>query len=52
MTWFTTKDGTRIAKQSALKIYEGAGQGLTTILEDRLNADLLELCRADAAVAV
>ena len=30
---------------------EGAGHGLTTTLKDRLNADLLEFCRAGAAVA-
>ena len=43
MNWFTTKDGTRI--------YEGAGHGLPITLKDRLNADLLEFCRAGAAVA-
>ncbi len=41
----------KIVKQATLKIYEGAGHGLTTTLKDRLNADLLEFCRAGAAVA-
>jgi non-heme chloroperoxidase len=41
----------KIVKQSTLKIYEGAGHGLTVTLKDRLNADLLEFCRAGAAVA-
>jgi len=41
----------KIVKQATLKIYEGAGHGLPTILKDRLNADLLEFCRAGAAVA-
>ena len=40
-----------IVKQATLKIYEGAGHGLTTTLKDRLNADLLAFCRAGAAVA-
>ena len=40
-----------LVKQSTLKIYEGAGHGLPTTLKDRLNADLLEFCRAGAAVA-
>jgi non-heme chloroperoxidase len=42
----------KIVKQATLKIYEGAGHGLPTTLKDRLNADLLEFCRAGAAVAV
>ena len=41
----------KIVKQATLKIYEGAGHGLPTTLKDRLNADLLEFCRAGAAVA-
>ena len=41
----------KLVKQSTLKIYEGAGHGLPTTLKDRLNADLLEFCRAGAAVA-
>jgi non-heme chloroperoxidase len=41
----------KIVKQATLKVYEGAGHGLTTTLKDRLNADLLEFCRAGAAVA-
>ena len=41
----------KIVKQVTLKIYEGAGHGLPTTLKDRLNADLLEFCRAGAAVA-
>ena len=40
-----------IVKQATLKIYVGAGHGLTVTLKDRLNADLLEFCRAGAAVA-
>jgi non-heme chloroperoxidase len=40
-----------IVKQATLNIYEGAGHGLPTTLKDRLNADLLEFCRAGAAVA-
>ena len=36
----------KIVKQATLKIYEGAGHGLPTTLKDRLNADLLEFCRA------
>ena len=40
----------KIVKQATLKIYEGAAHGLTTTLKDRLNADLLEFCRAGAAV--
>ena len=42
----------KIVKQSTLKIYERAGHGLTITLKDRLNADLLEFCRAGAAIAV
>jgi len=41
----------KIVKQATLKIYEGAGHGLPTTLKDRLNTDLLEFCRAGAAVA-
>jgi len=41
----------KIVKQATLKIYEGAGHGLPTTLKVRLNADLLEFCRAGAAVA-
>jgi non-heme chloroperoxidase len=41
----------KIVKRAALKIYEGAGHGLPITLKDRLNADLLEFCRAGAAVA-
>ena len=41
----------KIVKQASLKIYEGAGHGLTTNLKDRLNGDLLEFCRAGATVA-
>jgi non-heme chloroperoxidase len=41
----------KIVKRAILKIYEGAGHGLPTTLKDRLNADLLEFCRAGAAVA-
>ena len=40
-----------IVKQATLKVYEGAGHGLPITLKDRLNADLLEFCRAGAAVA-
>ena len=40
----------KIVKQATLKIYEGASHGLTTTLKDRLNADLLEFCRAGAAM--
>jgi non-heme chloroperoxidase len=40
----------KIVNQSTLKIYEGAGHGLTVTLKDRLNADLLEFCRAGVAV--
>lgn len=38
----------KIVKQATLKIYEGAGRGLPATLKDRLNADLLEFCRAGA----
>jgi non-heme chloroperoxidase len=41
----------KIVKRSTLKIYEGGGHGLPTTDKDRLNADLLEFCRAGAAVA-
>jgi non-heme chloroperoxidase len=41
----------KIVKEPTLKIYEGAGHGLPTTLKDRLNTDLLEFCRAGAAVA-
>jgi non-heme chloroperoxidase len=41
----------KIVAQATLKIYEGAGHGLPITLKDRLNADLLEFCRAGAAVA-
>jgi len=41
----------KIVKHATLTIYEGAGHGLTITLKDRLNADLLEFCRAGAAVA-
>ena len=42
----------KIVKQATLKVYEGAGHGLPITLKDRLNADLLEFCRAGAAVKV
>jgi non-heme chloroperoxidase len=42
----------KMVKEARLKIYQGAGHGLPTTLKDRLNADLLEFCRAGAAVAV
>jgi len=41
----------KVVKQATLKIYEGASHGLTTTLKDRLNADLLEFCRAAKTVA-
>jgi non-heme chloroperoxidase len=41
----------KIVTQATLRIYEGAGHGLPITLKDRLNADLLEFCRAGAAVA-
>jgi non-heme chloroperoxidase len=41
----------KIVKDATLKVYEGAGHGLTTTLKERLNADLLEFCRVDAAIA-
>ncbi len=41
----------KIAPKATLKIYEGAAHGLPTTLKDRLNADLLEFCAADARVA-
>jgi len=40
-----------LVKRATLKIYEGAGHGLPTTLKDRLNADLLEFCRAGVTVA-
>ena len=40
-----------LVKRATLKIYEGAGHGLPTTLKDRLNADLLEFCRAGDTVA-
>ena len=42
----------KIVKDATLKIYEGAGHGLTITLKDRLNADLLEFCRAGATATV
>jgi non-heme chloroperoxidase len=42
----------KIVKDATLKIYEGAAHGLPTTLKDRLNADLLEFCRAGVAVGV
>ena len=42
----------KIVNLATLKIYEGAAHGLPTTLKDRLNADLLQFCRARAAVAV
>jgi non-heme chloroperoxidase len=42
----------RIVKQATLKIYQGAGHGLPTTLKNRLNADLLEFCRAGVAATV
>ena len=42
----------KIVRGATLKIYEGAGHGLPTTLKDRLNADLLEFCRAGVAVEV
>jgi non-heme chloroperoxidase len=41
----------KIVKQATLRIYDGAGHGLPITLKERLNADLLEFCRAGAAVA-
>jgi non-heme chloroperoxidase len=41
----------RIVKDATLKIYEGGSHGIPTTLKDRLNADLLEFCRADVAIA-
>ena len=41
----------KIVRDATLKIYEGAGHGLTVTLKDRLNADLLEFCRAGSPVA-
>ena len=42
----------KLVTQATLKIYKGAGHGLPITLKDRLNADLLEFCRAGAPVAV
>jgi non-heme chloroperoxidase len=42
----------KIVKDATLKIYEGAAHGLPTTLKARLNADLLEFCRAGVAVGV
>jgi len=41
----------KIVKLATLKVYEGAGHGLPITLKDRLNADLLEFCRAGVTVA-
>jgi non-heme chloroperoxidase len=41
----------KILKRATLRVYEGAGHGLPITLKDRLNDDLLEFCRADAAAA-
>lgn len=41
----------KIVRDATLKIYEGAGHALTVTLKDRLNADLLEFCRAGSPVA-
>jgi non-heme chloroperoxidase len=41
----------QLVQRATLKIYEGAGHGIPTTLKDRLNTDLLEFCRAGAAVA-
>ena len=41
----------KLVTQATLKVYEGAGHGLPMTLKDRLNADLLEFCRAGAVVA-
>ena len=37
--------------QSTLKIYEGAPHGMPATHKDRVNADLLEFCRSETAVA-
>ena len=42
----------KIVRHATLKIYEAAAHGLPTTLKERLNADLLEFCRVEAAVAV
>jgi non-heme chloroperoxidase len=42
----------KIVKDATLKIYQGAAHGLPTTLKTRLNADLLEFCRAGVAVTV
>jgi len=41
----------KLLPQATLKIYEGGGHGLPTTAKARLNADLLEFCRAGAAAA-
>ena len=41
----------KIVKLATLKIYEGAGHGLPITLKNRLNADLLEFCRAGVPAA-
>jgi len=41
----------KIMEHATLKIYKGAGHGLPITLKDRLNADLLDFCRAAAPVA-
>ena len=40
----------KIVKHATLKVYEGAAHGLPTTLKDRLNSELIEFCRAGAAV--
>ena len=40
----------KLVEQATLKIYEGAGHAIPTTQKDRLNADLLEFCRAGARV--
>ncbi|HKB09785.1 MAG TPA: alpha/beta hydrolase [Vicinamibacterales bacterium] len=42
----------KIVKKSILKVYEGGPHGIPITHKDRVNADLLEFCRAGAAVAV
>jgi non-heme chloroperoxidase len=39
----------KLVTHATLKVYEGAGHGLATTLKERLNADLLEFCRAGSA---
>ena len=41
----------KIVEQATLKVYKGAGHGLTVLNKDRLNADLLEFCGAGLAAA-